>query len=700
MLSQIYAAELEAEQKPASPASPSRKEVNKPNSALPTMNEDQVSHADRVFGTPQITWPLPVAHVLSFNPTNTHTDTEAFPDYPNPANNLVLARTALLGQLDAVQNKKAYLKLRPGRSLDAIHSRVVSYTGHIKENENLNRSRAKIAATWALNDKIRKDRARGNKGKLVSQRHLYASTVAKGRSERPLYELQKKSKVQFEREIREAFALEREHGWAVVTEEPLNGESRDFHDPYWQLRMISPLQPGTEVTKKVITSLLKLKQTFPFEYLAVKINPAAVALGLNGRPPSASETATGKSQTTKAFKPSRLLGWTCNSSRASRRSSSSSSGSDASMASTTPINNSTGKTLKAKTAMLMRRVATKMTLGRRSKKSKSESESESEYEDSDDEYADAVEFLKQEEQSRKKVSRWLTLSFDGKPFDGPLSTDGPSAIEPSDTPFPSPTASTPTPSIKGVVASASALGPTSTDVSQGHGLAASSSPISNLLPSETSIGDQSHWSDDDIDNDSDHDHNEDSSSITAIETITLQKPKSPIRLISIRRKKKTDNLNLRGSLGLTDDAGANSSRSVDASPRRPHGFHGALVATSGQTTTGTTAHSHVSIVRSACADAGAKDSRPGAVAIAPPSTTTTNTTLSFSQRQREFLHRKYHQVQGQVHGQGHKVEGEGESDKTRRKSNSKSKSKTRTTGCGLFKGMALHTCLTLPILTT
>lgn len=652
MLSQIYTAELAAEQKPASSASPTRKGVTKPNSVLPTMNEDQDSHTDRENGTSQITWPLPAAHVLSFNHTTTHTDTdtdtEAFPEYPNPANNLILARTALLGQLDAVQNKAAYSKLRPGRSLDAIHSRVVSYTGHIKENENLNRSQAKVAATSALNDKIRKERARGNKGKLVSQRHLYARTVVKGRSERPLYELQKKLKVQFEKEIREAFALEREHGWDVVTEEPSAGESRDFHDPYWQLRMISPLQPGTEVTRKVITSLLKLKQTFPFEYLAVKINPAAVALGLNGRAPSTSEAWTGKSRTSKASKasrPSRLLGWTCHSSRASRRSSSSSSsGSGPSMASSAPINTSTGKTLKAKTAMLMRRVVTKMTIGHRSKKSKSKSESD--YEDSDDEYAEAVEFLKEEEQSRKKVSRWLTLSFDGKPLDDPSSIDGPRAIESSDTPFPSPT-STATPSIKGVVASASASAPGTTNVSQEQGLTGSSSslpPTSKLAPTETATsGDQSEMSDDgdSIDNYSNHDDNDATSSssrrgssrsssviLAAIETIiTLQKPKAPIRLISIRRKKRTDDV--RGSMGLT-----------------------------------------------------VGDARPTAVTDASPSSTTTainnnTTTLSFSRRQREFLHRKYHQAQGF----GHKGEGEGESDKTRQKT----KSKTRTASCGLFK---------------
>lgn len=640
--------------------------------------------------TPEITWCLPIAQDLSTTSIGTNSNTlEAFPDFRNPANNLILARTALLGQLDILHEQQAHSKHRSKRPLlldviHSIHSRVVSHTGHIKENEDLTRSRAAIASTLAAQEQARAARARGNKGKLISHRYLYGR---EHQTDAPVYELQKRLKVLAGRGIQEAFAYEREYGWDVVVEDPAtmygDGDGvHDFHDPYWQLKMISPLEPGAELTRKVIISLLKLKQTFPRECVNLEINPAAVLLGLRGR---AAETETSHVPVVqKAPKLSRLLGLPCDaSSRGPRSRSSSSSGESPAVVSVlkASVNKSAvhSKTvnLKARTATFVRRVATKITLGRPSNKSavlsgkpsasanfikniktitESDDESDSEsFEDSDDEYADAAEFLKQEARSKDKVSQWLALSFDGESSDDPSSIEAGAfeplvALSPTSAPLPS-TEELVLPSVVPLVPASSSSAPSwlasgkpqsksatskvtaAPALNHSHELAAYT-PISTFSPFETADNQASPLSpslssispdDSGVHSDSDSEQAQysDIISFTAVKAITLERPKTPARVVSIRKKAK-DSLKRQISVLSLKSASKAAPPLAEPTPAASsssakRAFHGGLIS-----------HPHL---RTATAKPSPATNRNGPGSVSS----------SFSQRQREFLHRGHHQ---------------------------------------------------------
>lgn len=694
-----------------------------------------------LVGKPQITWRLPEAQVLPFNPAQTEADIEAFPDFPNPANNLILARTALLEQLDSTNDSEAYPKLRPRHPFDAIHSRVVSHTGHIKEHENLNRSKVSLTSALTAIEKGRQDRALGNRRRLFTQRHLYANAICNSRSTQPRDELRKTLKTRAEKGVRDAFSYEREYGWDIVTEQPSISEFRDFHDPYWQLRMASELQAGAELTRSVITSLLMLKQTLPLHYLTININPAAVAVGLNGHPRPSSPTS---GFMTKKFKPSRLLGLSCNSTRASRWSS---LVSETGPLSPTAATRSTGSAFKVKTVTLMRRVATKLTARRLSKKnlaiSRKQSASpdvvevglESDYEDSDDEYADAAEFLKQEEQSKEKVSQWLTLNFDDTPFDDQSLVElGP--IEPSDIPSPRTVMFSAAEAVLATLPSSSSN--VTSSISHHHknadraaaGAVASRhelpvfSPISTFSPFEISESDPP------SDDGSDQDQNLESSSIdddfTVIETVTLRKPIVPARMVSVHQR--TKNLKHQFSVRSVSTARKSGSNHARATSVLIHTSDDGIYDLQATTASSDTAASIIgqceetltkeapeAILSSAlpvsnprqvlhcalkagdlrgmadaetaaefkappsavsstrgfhgCLIGGSLPSADGAVNTYPSQGANLSANLRFSQRQREFLHRRYHKGQGHDQGQGQgQVQVQLKSDKPSRKS--------------------------------
>ena len=464
-----------------------------------------------------------------------------------------------------------------------------------------------------------------------------------------------------------------------------DGEFRDLHDPYWQLKMISPLEPGAELTRKVIFSLLKLKQTFPREYVNLEINPAAMLLGLRGPPAEAATSHAPVVQ--KTPKLSRLLGLPCDaSSRGPHSRSSSSSGESPPVVSVLKpsVNKSAvhSKTvnLKARTATFVRRVATKITLGRPSNKytvlsgksftsasfikntkkiTESDDESDSEsFEDSDDEYAEAAEFLKQEQQSKQKVSQWLALSLDGESLDDPSSiearrfeslgalspTSGPSIsteevvlrtavpiVSASSSSAPSWLSSC-KPQSKSATSKVTA-GPT---LNHNHSLAAYT-PISTFSPFETA-GNQasplsptlsSISSDDSVvhsEPDSKQAQYSDIISFTAVKTITLERPKTPARVVSIRKKAKDS---LKRQISVLSLKSASKAAPPPAEPipaasnsSSKRAFNGGLIG-----------------------------HHQPCTATGKPTTVTNRNGLgsassSFSQRQRDFLHRGHHQRHG------------------------------------------------------
>jgi len=623
-------AEQAAELLPALSYSPSGMGYNRPGAC-----SQRSKRTPHITSEPQITWPLPKAQILTCGDTATNADeTEPFPDLPNPANNLILARTTLLRQLDAVKEKTAYARIRPKLSYDSIYSRVTSHTGHIKENENLNRSKADLTSSLASIEQVRQKRSLGNKRKVFALRHLDGA-----KSEQPRDELRRALKQRVDDGIKAALSYEREHGWDVVVEPPYPyGEFRDFHDPHWQLQMMSPLQPGTALTRNVIISLLMLKQTFPLRYLAIDVNPAAVAIGLNGHPRSKSPIINVNDFESKRFKPSRILGLPCDSSeKYSRRRRSSSKDPRSPKMVLNPEPN--GKTLKAKTSTFMHHIATKLTVRRPSKTNRvckksasaslavavaaNKSESDSDYTDSDDEYAARVELLEQEAQSEEKVSQWLKLTFDGKPIDefddvgsaefGPLEFEAPDiALVSPRMPVPVPM-SLPMCSVEETVLTSvpSSPSPSTTppppagkvDLKTGKGpeMATMFSPVSTLSPFDRP-GDSSSESD------SDHDVGL-TADVAAIQTVKLQKPTAPIRMVSIRKRAK-------GS------PSAGPSRRV---------FHGALIGTSPLPVTAT------ATVRAPISPRSSSLNR---------TVVNTNANSSFSQRQREFLHRQHRKSQG------------------------------------------------------
>lgn len=572
----------------------------------------------------QITCPIPKAQTLTFDDTIRDTsDTEPFPDLPNPANNLILARTTLLRQLDANKEKLAYAKLRSKLSYDSIHSRVMSHTGHIKEHENLNRSKVGLTKSLASINQVRQNRILGNKRKLLSQRQ--SSARAGSKCDQPRDELRKALKKRVEKGIADAFSCEREYGWDIVVEPPQTlGEFRDFHDPYWQMQMMSPLQPGTELTRNVITALLMLKQTFPLHYVTIDINPAAVALSLNGHPiPLSSVNVNEFNAIAKKFKPCRLLGLPCDSSeRNCRRHGRCSSKNPHSPATSSKPDR---KTIKAKTVTLMRHVAAKLRVRSPSKKdiaacreqsasaaaaiAEARGESESDfYEDSDDEYAAAAEFLKQQAHSKEKVSQWLTLTFDGKPFDDVADVPELGLIEsePLATAMVSPTMTMSVPARSMEETVLTSVPDSHVNVSSSAGKADDRREFSVFSPISTfSPFDASQYASSGDCSDQDASANE---HFANIETVKLRKPIVPVRMVSIRKKAK----------------GFKASPSSSFSARA---FHGGLIGASRSPSMG-----NGPVVN----DWTSSLSR----------TVNANLTPSFSQRQREFLHRKYHQNQG------------------------------------------------------
>ncbi|KAK5047544.1 hypothetical protein LTR84_006641 [Exophiala bonariae] len=531
--------------------------------------------AGQVRETSEMTWPLPIAEDLSSLSTSTTNDTTAaFPDYRNPANNLILARTALLGNLDILQSKQVAVKHQPKRPLSeviqSIHSRVIPYSGHIKENEDLTRARAELTKTLKNLCDARAHRAKGNKGKLFSERHLRGFKRAHAENS-PLSALQEKMKLHIDARIEQALAYEGEYGWDVLLEDPWTlygdidskGKFRDFQDPYWHLTAMSPLQPGGELTRKLIIALLKLKNTFPDLYGGVEINMQAAVIGLGGW--NAGPRVPDRQVVVKPSKASRLLGFAYDfSSRKHRRKSSSwlSLSSDESSSepdtSATHVDKSRANAtlgLKAKTTNLVRRVASKISLRRHGKHPDSDSDFDS-CEDSDDEYAAAAEFLKQEAKSKEKVSQWLTLGLDGESLCDRSSTVS-EAVESTELSSP-PTIS------KSVLTSASpaptspvvaelpcktidkSAGAATTPVKSTNKFAAYTpistfSPfdaINNQAPASPSLSATSTKSGSGSDSDSDLNQHTDIISFRPVQAITLQRPTTPARMVSIRKKTK------------------------------------------------------------------------------------------------------------------------------------------------------------------
>ncbi|KAK4938315.1 hypothetical protein LTR10_021199 [Elasticomyces elasticus] len=208
-----------------------------------------------------VTWPAPEEYPPPYQSVSDENQVEPFPDFPNPVNSLIIARTLLLDKLHLrVNSPHPNSKPLPCRPFESVLSRIVKTTGHIKEHEDLTRCRAAVPQINQTGEALRSQRAAGNAAKLVRLRDEYPDTYRSKKDPEPKHFLKNKLKEYARWGISQALAFEREVGWDIVkianVEEILRGRPN-------KRQARGPPGPSDD---DIVRSLLMLRETYPSFY--------------------------------------------------------------------------------------------------------------------------------------------------------------------------------------------------------------------------------------------------------------------------------------------------------------------------------------------------------------------------------------------------------------------------------------------------
>ncbi|EXJ94909.1 hypothetical protein A1O1_00027 [Capronia coronata CBS 617.96] len=213
-----------------------------------------------------ITWPAPKCR---YSPSKaiSHDEVEPFPDFPNPSNNLIIARTLLLDTLHSRSNSHTRGGLS-GTLFRSLYSRIAPFSGHIKENEDLTRCRASLEQIFEAGQALRVQRMQGNSAKLVSLRGTYPDMYASNKDPEPKLVLRMKLKTKAKRGIAKAFAIERNGGFELLNDQEhgiKRQRDRGRSSQRESRRALAALYAKYD-PDKAIKSLMMLRQTYPTHY--------------------------------------------------------------------------------------------------------------------------------------------------------------------------------------------------------------------------------------------------------------------------------------------------------------------------------------------------------------------------------------------------------------------------------------------------
>ncbi|RVX68190.1 hypothetical protein B0A52_08698 [Exophiala mesophila] len=197
------------------------------------------------------------------------------------ANALVEARTQLLQRLVRANGRESPFTVHPRRPFDAILTRINRKTGVIESGQNLNRSRMCHAKIMDKHKSLLHKRAMGNRGRAFPSKEQHPSLSIHIQEPEPKSRLKYLMATRMAQESLAAYQMSKEYGWDIVQNEDYGSKSEDAGG---QRQKQQHLERGNVRTKEVVTTLLRLKASFPRDFESVVVDSKAVYLALNGPP--------------------------------------------------------------------------------------------------------------------------------------------------------------------------------------------------------------------------------------------------------------------------------------------------------------------------------------------------------------------------------------------------------------------------------
>lgn len=244
---------------------------------------DQQSSSTSFLDSAYITWPAPKCRYLPSKASSHDSVKEAFPDFPNPANNLIIARTLLLDKL-CRRNASSKRRDAPGNPFRSLYSRVAPYSGHIKEHEDLTRHRASVEHILVAGQALRDQRGHGNAARLVSLRGTYPDMYRNQKEPNPEQILKVKLRLKVKEGIATALAIERDLGFDLSTGQvgaAEAGRERGRSIQRNARRTTRTAIPTKQDHERAVQSLLMLRETYPRYYKAAAVADA-INVGVRG----------------------------------------------------------------------------------------------------------------------------------------------------------------------------------------------------------------------------------------------------------------------------------------------------------------------------------------------------------------------------------------------------------------------------------
>ncbi|KAK5572621.1 hypothetical protein LTR43_001276 [Exophiala xenobiotica] len=236
-----------------------------------------------------VTWDPPQLYVPPPQSPSAQAQTEPFPEYIDPANNLILARTLLLDKLHFRATSPEHHASRPlpGRPFESVFSRIVPDTGFLREQQDLTRERSSIVDILQAGEALRAQRAGGNKAKKAVLSSLRGSGSCRGASNsgrdlEPKDVLRHKLKKDVRYGMEMALQWEQEFGWSFLDHqsESESGHADDVRDigeragrsSRERTRRAAARRPPGVTRGEVRVALEMLRQSLPGFYPKVDTN--------------------------------------------------------------------------------------------------------------------------------------------------------------------------------------------------------------------------------------------------------------------------------------------------------------------------------------------------------------------------------------------------------------------------------------------
>ncbi|KAL6252738.1 hypothetical protein RBB50_000457 [Rhinocladiella similis] len=212
---------------------------------------------------------------------------EPFPAFIDPANNLINARTLLLDVLHRRSVSSSSTSQSPShpdkQHFNSLFSRISPQSGHIKTDEDLNRTKVDLSVVMASGKALREKRGSGNAGKVVHFRTLEEPAVVNEtttlhKNAEPKQLLRRKMRARANLGIATALKFEREFGIGFLHRRQASSDLRRQElDPRGRARPGQPRRPPGVTREEVALSLSMLRESFPGLYDIVRARHSSLA---------------------------------------------------------------------------------------------------------------------------------------------------------------------------------------------------------------------------------------------------------------------------------------------------------------------------------------------------------------------------------------------------------------------------------------